>query len=109
MIELFTLEGIQKKAAVFDTEKLEWMNGQYLSLLPAAELLPAVRGSSSAWASTPPGRDLRAAHRRGEVALAHDPRGCRAGCGAAGSPPARPRCQGRGADPEDGCGILREP
>ena len=43
MIELFTLEGIQKKAAVFDTTKLEWMNGQYLSALPASELLPAVR------------------------------------------------------------------
>jgi glutamyl-tRNA synthetase len=43
MIELFTLEGIQKKAAVFDTTKLEWMNGQYLSALPAEELLPAVR------------------------------------------------------------------
>jgi glutamyl-tRNA synthetase len=43
MISLFTLEGIQKKAAVFDTTKLEWMNGQYLSALPAAELLPAVR------------------------------------------------------------------
>jgi glutamyl-tRNA synthetase len=43
MIELFTLEGIQKKAAVFDTTKLEWMNGQYLSALPAMELLPAVR------------------------------------------------------------------
>ena len=43
MIELFTLEGIQKKAAVFDTTKLEWMNGQYLSALPAAELLAPVR------------------------------------------------------------------
>ena len=43
MIELFSLEGIQKKAAVFDTAKLEWMNGQYLSVLPAAELEPAVR------------------------------------------------------------------
>src|SRR6185312_10967576 len=42
MIRLFTLDGIQKKAAVFDTTKLEWMNGQYLSALPAAELLPAV-------------------------------------------------------------------
>ena len=42
MISLFTLEGIQKKAAVFDTTKLEWMNGQYLSALPASELLPAV-------------------------------------------------------------------
>jgi glutamyl-tRNA synthetase len=43
MIELFTLEGIQKKAAVFDTAKLEWMNGQYLSVLPALELEGSVR------------------------------------------------------------------
>jgi glutamyl-tRNA synthetase len=43
MVALFTLEGIQKKAAVFDTTKLEWMNGEYLSVLPAAELIPAVR------------------------------------------------------------------
>ena len=43
MVRLFTLEGIQKKAAVFDTTKLEWMNGQYLSALPAAELLQPVR------------------------------------------------------------------
>jgi glutamyl-tRNA synthetase len=42
MIELFTLEGIQKKAAVFDTTKLEWMNGQYLSALPGEELLAPV-------------------------------------------------------------------
>jgi glutamyl-tRNA synthetase len=43
MVRLFTLEGIQKKAAVFDTTKLEWMNGQYLSALPAAELIQPVR------------------------------------------------------------------
>jgi glutamyl-tRNA synthetase len=43
MVQLFTLEGIQKKAAVFDTTKLEWMNGQYLSALPADELLEPVR------------------------------------------------------------------
>jgi glutamyl-tRNA synthetase len=43
MIRLFTLEGIQKKAAVFDTTKLEWMNGQYLSALPADDLLEPVR------------------------------------------------------------------
>ena len=43
MIQLFTLEGIQKKAAVFDTTKLEWMNGQYLSILPAEELVEPVR------------------------------------------------------------------
>jgi glutamyl-tRNA synthetase len=43
MIRLFTLEGIQKKPAVFDTTKLEWMNGQYLSALPVDELLEPVR------------------------------------------------------------------
>ena len=44
MIELFSLEGIQKKPAVFDTAKLEWMNGQYLSMRPAEELLVPVTG-----------------------------------------------------------------
>src|SRR4026207_713370 len=39
MIQLFSLDGIQKKPAVFDPPKLEWMNGQYLSALPADELL----------------------------------------------------------------------
>lgn len=42
MIELFSLEGIQKKPAIFDLTKLEWMNGQYLSLLPPAELVEPV-------------------------------------------------------------------
>ncbi|HYC32319.1 MAG TPA: glutamate--tRNA ligase [Gemmatimonadales bacterium] len=42
-IELFTLEGIQKKAAVFDTAKLDWMNGEYISSLPAEELLGPLR------------------------------------------------------------------
>jgi len=44
MISLFSLEAIQKKPAVFDTTKLQWMNGQYLSRLPTAELVaPVVR------------------------------------------------------------------
>jgi glutamyl-tRNA synthetase len=43
MIRLFSLEGIQKKPAVFDTTKLEWMNGQYLSAVPAQDLLEPVR------------------------------------------------------------------
>ncbi|MGH7519193.1 MAG: glutamate--tRNA ligase [Gemmatimonadales bacterium] len=42
MIGLFSLEAIQGKPAVFDPAKLEWMNGQYLSATPAAELRPAV-------------------------------------------------------------------
>jgi glutamyl-tRNA synthetase len=43
MIRLFTLEGIQKKPAVFDTTKLEWMNGQYLSAVPVETLVEPVR------------------------------------------------------------------
>jgi len=30
MIELFSFDGIQKKPAIFDAEKLKWMNSQYL-------------------------------------------------------------------------------
>ena len=43
MIELFSLEGIQSKAAIFDTAKLEWMNGQYLSMISAEELYPLIQ------------------------------------------------------------------
>src|SRR5947208_12286563 len=42
MIQLFSLEGIQKKAATFDMTQLEWMNGQYLSAASADELYPLV-------------------------------------------------------------------
>ncbi len=42
MIELFSASGLQKKAAVFDTQKLEWMNGQYLSAMPVEKLEPRV-------------------------------------------------------------------
>ena len=42
MIQLFSEKGLLKKAAVFDTQKLEWMNGQHLSLMAAAELAPLV-------------------------------------------------------------------
>ncbi len=42
MIEAFGLDNLQKKAAVFDTQKLEWMNGQHLSRMSAAELEPDV-------------------------------------------------------------------
>jgi len=38
LIEAFTLERIQAKPAVFDTQKLQWMNGQYLSAIPGVEL-----------------------------------------------------------------------
>ena len=42
MIELFDTNGLQKKAAIFDTKKLEWMNGQHLNLLPDDELMARV-------------------------------------------------------------------
>ena len=38
--ELFELEQMSKKAAVYDVKKLTWMNGQYLSSLPLEEILP---------------------------------------------------------------------
>jgi len=42
MVELFSPSGLQRKAAIFDPNKLEWMNGQHLSLIPLSELLPPV-------------------------------------------------------------------
>lgn len=46
MTELFSENGLLKKAAVFDTKKLEWMNGQHIIRLPlddiAARVLPSV-------------------------------------------------------------------
>ena len=42
MVQLFSFEGVQKRAAVFDTTKLEWMNGQYLSAATPESLLPIV-------------------------------------------------------------------
>src|SRR5687767_13673548 len=58
MIRLFTLDGIQKKAAVFDTTELEWMNGQYLSFVPVEELVEAVRRQLGLM-GVDDGRDLR--------------------------------------------------
>lgn len=60
MIELFALEGIQKKPAVFDTAKLEWMNGQYLSARPAAELLAPVLRQLDILGLDPGARDVTA-------------------------------------------------
>ena len=43
LIESFTLEGISGGNAVFNTEKLDWMNGQYIGRLTTAELAALVR------------------------------------------------------------------
>jgi glutamyl-tRNA synthetase len=42
MVQLFSFDGIQKKPAIFDTTKLEWMNGQYLSAAAATDLYDVV-------------------------------------------------------------------
>jgi glutamyl-tRNA synthetase len=42
MIRLFSTEGLLRKASVFDPKKLEWMNGQHLTLIPADRLEPRV-------------------------------------------------------------------
>jgi glutamyl-tRNA synthetase len=43
LIELFSLERVNKKPAVFDETKLEWLNGQYMIQLPSEELVPNAR------------------------------------------------------------------
>ena len=45
MVALFSADGLLRKAAVFDPKKLEWMNGQHLSRLSAAELAPLAAGA----------------------------------------------------------------
>ncbi len=42
MITLFSPDGLQRKAAIFDPKKLEWMNGQHLSRVPLDDLEPRV-------------------------------------------------------------------
>jgi len=38
LIEAFSIEGIQRKSAIFDLTKLEWMNGQHITRTPAGDL-----------------------------------------------------------------------
>jgi glutamyl-tRNA synthetase len=40
MIALFSVDRLNASAAVFDQEKLAWVNAQYMSSLPLAELMP---------------------------------------------------------------------
>ena len=61
MIQLFSVEGLSKKAAVFDHAKLEWMNGQHLNRLPAEHLLPIVAHALERAKLTTPG-DVETRH-----------------------------------------------
>jgi glutamyl-tRNA synthetase len=42
MVRLFSADHLSKKAAVFDPQKLDWMNGQHLSRATGDRLLPVV-------------------------------------------------------------------
>jgi len=42
MVKLFELTAVSKSNAVFDPEKLAWMNSEYLRALPAERLMPLV-------------------------------------------------------------------
>ncbi|GAC1437524.1 MAG: glutamate--tRNA ligase [Terriglobales bacterium] len=42
LIELFTLEGVSRSNAVFDREKLNWFNTEYIRASPADKLLPLI-------------------------------------------------------------------
>ncbi|NIP81369.1 MAG: hypothetical protein GWM90_20000 [Gemmatimonadetes bacterium] len=42
IVRRFSLDRINKKSAVFDTEKLEWLNGQHLGRMPPEQLEPLV-------------------------------------------------------------------
>jgi len=43
MTALFRLEDINRKGAVFDEQKLEWLNGQYINDLPPERIVALVR------------------------------------------------------------------
>ncbi len=60
MVRLFSTDHLSKKAAVFDPQKLEWMNGQHLSRTAAEDLLPVVaRGLERAGLATQRDVDAR--------------------------------------------------
>jgi glutamyl/glutaminyl-tRNA synthetase len=65
LIESFSLEGISGGNAVFNTEKLDWMNGQYIARLPVEELAAQVRPllEVAGLAGSPVARDTAALHR----------------------------------------------
>ncbi len=45
MISLFSVERINKKSAVFDPEKLEWMNGQHIMSMPSSAIVDLIAPS----------------------------------------------------------------
>jgi glutamyl-tRNA synthetase len=56
LVSAFAPERILKKSAVFDLEKLAWLNGRHLAAKPTDELLAAVRGRLAETAGVDPSR-----------------------------------------------------
>jgi glutamyl-tRNA synthetase len=63
MIAAFSLQSINRKGAVFDETKLEWLNSQYINELPAATLAALVRPDLERAALWRPGLDEGGAER----------------------------------------------
>ncbi|MDX1578153.1 MAG: glutamate--tRNA ligase [Gemmatimonadota bacterium] len=61
LIEAFSLDRVLKKSAVFDLEKLEWLNGQHIAATPSSDLAPVVIDGLRA-ASAETGRPLSETH-----------------------------------------------
>ena len=62
LIDSFSLEGIGGGNPVFNAEKLDWMNGQYIARLPIGELVRAVEPFLSEAGLWPPGGDETSRH-----------------------------------------------
>ena len=65
LIDSFALEGISGGNAVFNTEKLDWMNGQYIARMPIEDLAAAANPffAEAGLSSHPLVTDSRAFHR----------------------------------------------
>lgn len=70
--KVFSLERVVKKGAVFDVDKLKWMNGVYLRKLSAEELFERARPWLERAGLVGEEDDERAALARAALALEHD-------------------------------------
>ncbi len=49
LAELFTVERINTSAGIFDIDKLNWMNGEYIRAMPLESLVERLRPAMSEW------------------------------------------------------------
>ena len=58
LVAAFSMERVLKKSAVFDPDKLMWLNGRHLAEKPTSELLGAVGARLEAVPGIDRARDL---------------------------------------------------